>query len=64
MGYDPDAPSLTCREAEALYERINRAEDLLGIALSHLDGEPEYANKQAVINYLRAYFDARKARRS
>jgi hypothetical protein len=31
------------------------ARELLQIALSHLEGRPEYSNKQVVIQYIRAY---------
>lgn len=50
-------------ELEQAYERINQAEDLLGCALAHLEGDPCYANKAAIVGYLQAYFDARKAER-
>ena len=56
------------REREIRYldeiERLNMAEDLLGCALSHLEGDPCYANKQAIIDYLKAYFDFKKSGRS
>lgn len=38
-------------------ERLNMAEDLLGCALAHLKGDPCYANKHVIIDYLQAYFD-------
>jgi hypothetical protein len=50
-------------ELEQAYERINQLEDLLGCALAHLEGDPCYGNKTAIIGYLQAYWDARKAAR-
>jgi hypothetical protein len=46
---------------EEACERLNMAEDLLGCALAHLEGDPGYASKQAIIDYLTAYFDFRKS---
>jgi hypothetical protein len=43
MGWDPDAPSLTCAEASALYERINQ-----------LEGALEKISKEQVIDILRS----------
>lgn len=44
-------------------ERLNMAEDLLGCALAHLKGDPCYANKHVIIDYLQAYFDFKKSGR-
>ncbi len=44
-------------------ERLNMAEDLLGCALAHLEGDPCYHNKQAIIGYLTAYFEFKKSGR-
>lgn len=44
-------------------ELLNMAEDLLGCALAHLEGDG-YANKQVMIDYLRAYFDFKKSGRT
>jgi hypothetical protein len=52
--------SMTIDEA---YERLNMAEDLLGCALAHLEGDAGYANKQAIIDYLQAYFYFNKSDR-
>lgn len=52
-----------CPDLEEAWERINVLEDLLADALAHLEGDPDYRNKEAVAAELRAYFDERKARR-
>jgi hypothetical protein len=45
----------------AKHERLNMAEDALAYALAHLEGEPGYAHKQSVIDYLKAYFVLKKS---
>lgn len=57
-----DLMSRSMNELEHAYERLNQTEDLLSCALAHLEGDPGYANKDAILGDLRAYFEARKKR--
>lgn len=51
-------------ELEETYERLNMAEDLLACALSHLEGDPCYPSKLAIIDYLKSYFEFTKSGKS